>query len=131
MSLKLLAMLFGVCGSLMCPVKKKVAPKPGVSSSALVVYKPAVEPDQTDDAAEALSSDDGGAAVGLQAAIQSIGEYATELAQALTDMSNTLGAAQEKSAETIAALGSSSTDLSADVQRASTRLDVVAGTRPE
>ena len=132
-SLQLLAMFFGVCGNVMCP--KKPVSKPGAQSSAMVVYqkpKPMVDPNYADDAADALTTTGGdNEAARLQAAIQNIGEYADEIAQALSDMTNALGAAQEKSAETVAALSTSANDLSADVQRASTRLDVVVGAQQQ
>ena len=130
-SLQLLAMFFGACGSVMCP--KKPVSKPAAQSSAMVVYqKPMVDPNYADDAADALTTTGGdNEAARLQAAIQNIGEYADEIAQALGDMTNALGAAQEKSAETVAALSTSANDLSADVQRASTRLDVVVGAQQQ
>lgn len=104
----------------MCP-KSKVPVKKITSDQA----------DYVDEAAGALVDGRDPEAARLQAAIDQLGSYGAEIAQALTDMANTLGAAQEKTAETVAAASTTVNDLSQDVQRASTRLDVVAGARED
>ena len=128
--LNVLAMLFGMCGGVICApgaaAKKKAKTGPTASSSAMVVYQqPAVDHDG-DTSMEAYSPQADDAAAGLQAAIQNIGAYADEIARTLADMGNTLGAALDKSAETVASLDTDVNSLSADVDRATTRMEVIS-----